>query len=574
VFARYQDAELGYAVTDHTAQGRTVHTGLAVITGNEDRQHAYVGLTRGTDTNIAFVFTVSPKRADPVPGPRPAPELARYDRVAIARSGEGIPAPATTADALAVLASALERDGQQLSATQIRDQALADADHLAVLHAIWTTETTPARNDGYRDLYLSALPAGYRQEPSHQAKWLWRTLRAAELAGLDPAEALAAAIGERDLSGARDVASVIYARLRRRVAALTPRPAGSWSAQLPEITDPERHAFTARIAALMDERKDRIGEHAVTSAVGWAVSALGPVPDTEEERREWQRRAASIGAYRELSGHGPMTRSAPSPSPDPRTCDQPGTRPSLPSGRSRGRTFGACRTGRCCTCAAPTRSRPLGRPRGPAMSCARRAPERGMPAWLPSAPPPRATLPPGKAAATRPPGNATWPPSYQAMHEAYQQREAVFAVGMADRADWEEATRQQRELAIAADTELRRRHPGEQYAPLRSAESHPDTRDEREVPALSVEDDLRRTGQLMEQLAAQRRDLTHHLAERNGLLLLAKGPDHADPGPAFPELTGQVRQDAILQPPKPQIEPSPRVLERAASHDLDLEAAD
>src|SRR5882724_2160258 len=27
LFARYQDSELGYAVTDHTAQGRTVHTG-------------------------------------------------------------------------------------------------------------------------------------------------------------------------------------------------------------------------------------------------------------------------------------------------------------------------------------------------------------------------------------------------------------------------------------------------------------------------------------------------------------------------------------------------------------------
>jgi ATP-dependent exoDNAse (exonuclease V) alpha subunit len=40
LFARYQNAELGYAVTVHTAQGRTVHTGLAVITGTEDRQHA------------------------------------------------------------------------------------------------------------------------------------------------------------------------------------------------------------------------------------------------------------------------------------------------------------------------------------------------------------------------------------------------------------------------------------------------------------------------------------------------------------------------------------------------------
>jgi hypothetical protein len=32
--------------------------------------------------------------------------------------------------------------------------------------------------------------------------------------------------------------------------------------------------------------------------------------------------------------------------------------------------------------------------------------------------------------------------------------------------------------------------------------------------------------------------------------------------------------DAILQPPKPRIEPSPRILERVAGRDLDLEAVD
>ena len=80
-YADYADAELGYAVTDHTAMGRTVTAGLAVITGTEDRQHSYVALSRGTDVNLAYVFTMSPKLADPVPGPRPAPELARYDRL-------------------------------------------------------------------------------------------------------------------------------------------------------------------------------------------------------------------------------------------------------------------------------------------------------------------------------------------------------------------------------------------------------------------------------------------------------------------------------------------------------------
>ena len=189
-FADYDDSELGYAVTDHVAQGRTVHTGLAVITGTEDRQHAYVALTRGTDANLAYVFTVSPKRANPVPGPRPAPELARYDQIHSERAGVPAPAtpPAPAATALGVLSAVLDRDGQQHSATQTRHQALSDADHLAVLHAIWTAETTPARDQHYRDLLLAALPPGHRAEPGHQARWLWRTLRTAELAGLDPAQ--------------------------------------------------------------------------------------------------------------------------------------------------------------------------------------------------------------------------------------------------------------------------------------------------------------------------------------------------------------------------------------------------
>jgi hypothetical protein len=97
-----------------------------------------------------------------------------------------------------VLADVLARDGEELSAAQTGQQALADADHLAVLNTIWTAEITPARHQRYRDLYLAALPLGYQHEPGHQATWLWRTLHAAEPAGLDPAEALAIAIGERD----------------------------------------------------------------------------------------------------------------------------------------------------------------------------------------------------------------------------------------------------------------------------------------------------------------------------------------------------------------------------------------
>ena len=206
LYSLFGDAELGYAVTDHVAQGRTVHTGLAVITGTEDRQHAYVALTRGTDANLAYVFTTSPKQADPVPGPRPAPELARYDQIHAERAGRSAPAtePAPPGTALGVLAGVLDRDGQQLSATQTRQQALADADHLAVLHAIWTAETAPARQQRYRDLLAAALPPGHRRRTSHQARWLWRTLRGA------------------DLAGARDVPTVVDARIRYRLGSPVP----------------------------------------------------------------------------------------------------------------------------------------------------------------------------------------------------------------------------------------------------------------------------------------------------------------------------------------------------------------
>jgi hypothetical protein len=140
LFNSYQDAELGYAVTDHVAQGRTVTAGQAAITGAEDRPHALVALTRGT-TNLAYVFTQSPKRADPVSGPRPnwpGTTTKRAER-------SGVPAPPISS-------------------------------------------ATPAREQRYKDLVAASLPPGYHRPLSHQAKWLWWTLRAAQRRG-QPEEA-------------------------------------------------------------------------------------------------------------------------------------------------------------------------------------------------------------------------------------------------------------------------------------------------------------------------------------------------------------------------------------------------
>ena len=59
------------------------------------------------------------------------------------------------------------------------------------------------------------------------------------------------------------------------------------------------------------------------------------------------------------------------------------------------------------------------------------------------------------------------------MRDRYRHQEDTFALTMADRAEWEHATEHTRHLAVAADAELRRRHPHQPIEPLRSAEPHP-----------------------------------------------------------------------------------------------------
>ena len=519
---------------------------------------------------------MSPKRADPAPGPRPAPELARYDQNTAERSGPPAPAtpPAQTGEALAVLSAVVDRDGQLASATQDRHRALTSADHLAILNAIWTDQTAQAREQRYKALLAASLPPGYRRQPGHQAKWLWRTMRAAELAGLDAGAVLAAAIAERDLAGARDAAAVLDARLRHRLGSLVPQPPGPWSAQVPALADPERRAYLAEIAAMMDARKDRIGEHAAGHAPPWAVNALGPVPGHPLDRLDWQQRASSIGAWRELSGYGhPADPIGPEPAaaaPDLRAAWHealaalgPAEGPDV-RGLPDGTLLHLRDTYPLETAWAP-------RYVGDELRQVRAA------AWQARLAALRATAD-ARAAAQRGDHHQAerkreLAASYQALQDAYRQREDVFAAVMADRADWDAATRHQRHLAVAADAELRRRHPGQHYPPLRSAEPGPLTQDQRDQLTLTPGQQTQETVQWITELAAQHHVFAEQLADRQSLMLPAEDPSYGDLGQAFPPWPAPAR-DAILQPPKPEIQPSPRILQRALDPDLDMEAAD
>ena len=575
-YTGYQSSDLAYAVTGHSAQGSTVHTGIALVTGTEDRQWLYPAMTRGTDANLAFVFTTPARPADPQPGTRPAPELDRYERIRSERAGyppislfDAQSHKADEREPIAVLADILSRDGAEQSASAIRQRNLANADHLATLHAIWTAETTAARHDRYRDLVTAALPPGYRQPLSHQARWLFRTLHAAELAGLDPAEVIRTAIASRDLAGSRDIAAVLDARIRLHIDPLLPQPQGSWAGRVPDLPDPDQRAYLVQIAAMMDDRTRRLGEHAARTAPAWATQAFGPVPAAPAARRDWERKAAAIAAYREMYGYDhrgdPIGPEPSRQAPGQRAAWHqafaalspaagPGVR-ALPDGR-----LWLLRD----AYAAETAWAP--RHTGRELRLARLgAFDAGFGTIRAAAEADAARKDGDHDRAARHEDLAA---SYRSLRDFYQAREQTFAQAMVARQEWEQATAHSRHLAIAADAELRRRHPDRKIEPLRSAEPAPVGDAERQHPDLIPH---HRNGETtwIRDLELQQQAFQTGINERSGLVPDKYAP-LGGPGAASPALAP--RRDAILQPPRPLIMPSAEILQLAAEHEIEPEA--
>jgi hypothetical protein len=465
---------------------------------------------------------------------------------------------------IAVLADVLGRDGAELSASAIRQRNLADADHLAVLHAIWTAETQAARHDRYRELVTAALPPGHRQPLTHQARWLYRTLHAAELAGLDPADVMTTAVAARDLAGVRDIAAVLDARIRPHVHPLLPQPQPPWTERVPDLPDPGRRAYLAQIAALMDDRTRRLGQHTAQTAPPWAIRALGPVPADPAARCTWEHNAAPIAAYREMYGYQhPHDPVGPEPSyqaPDQRAAWHQAFAalgpPAGPDVRAMpdGRLWLLRDTYAAQTAWAPPHA-------GQELRLARQG---AFDAALGAI---RATA---EADAARKDGDhartarhETLAASYQALRDAYQHREQTLAQAMNDRQKWEHATAGPRRLAIAADTELRRRHPDQRIKPLRSAEPATVNDSQRKQRQPASENVLAETAAWIREPAAQHQAFRQHMANRQRPMTPSQVPDWPGHGTTLPSWWTP-HPDAILQPPKPEITPSSRILEHAA----------
>jgi hypothetical protein len=127
-------------------------------------------------------------------------------------------------------------------------------------------------------------------------------LRRVELAGHNPQQILADAVTRRSLDDARQITSVLQARI---IDGVSLDPVGeTFTEWIPKVDDPQWQTYLATLAGAADDRRRELGQAVAINAPGWAVEGLGapPTPDHGEARSAWEERAASVAAYRELVG--------------------------------------------------------------------------------------------------------------------------------------------------------------------------------------------------------------------------------------------------------------------------------
>jgi hypothetical protein len=299
-----QHGDLGYARTNHGVQGDTVTDGAALASERDMLSALYPAATRGREANHVYVYgadSFASRQWQARPGEQPAPELDRHERLEAERAGKDGPPRDGDYDAVNLLANVLDHGGRELSATEYREQALANADHLGLLGHIFQEHAREDSGDRFTKALRGVLP-DRADEALRDTDDLWRALRAAELAGKNGPAVLRAAVAQRDLEGVRSVSAVLAQRVRDMTEHLPTPSRESWLARVPHTDDPDTQRYLNEVAQAMDGRQVRLGQHVAEHPPLWATQALGDVPDDLEARAQWEGRAGKIAAYREQYG--------------------------------------------------------------------------------------------------------------------------------------------------------------------------------------------------------------------------------------------------------------------------------
>ena len=267
-------AELAYAGNVHVAQGRTVDTAHLLVTESLSLQALYVGMTRGRQSNTAYVVTGNTAPPGHTPYQQATPE--------------------------SVFTDVIQRDAEDLSATEQIRQAqewVGGTGHLLTLWSAAVKQALYPDIDHRIKARLTDTEAWrYQREPSRAV--LQHKLWQYQLAGHDISQ-LIDRIAAAPMDGARSISSVLHGRLQR-VQLPDPGHAVTWAQRTPKDAPQIAH----ELAAGLDERRRELGERLAAKPEPWLTRYLGVLsPDASPAlREEYVQRAGTAAAYREARG--------------------------------------------------------------------------------------------------------------------------------------------------------------------------------------------------------------------------------------------------------------------------------
>lgn len=282
--ARYvgQHLDLGYAVTAHRAQGITVDTSHVVVTPTTTRENLYVSMTRGRESNIAYVALDQPDDSHTTPEP---------DDVS----------------ARTVLLGVLQHTGASLSAHQTIDAELEIHGGIDRLAAELETIAAEAQHDRFVGLLSrSGLTTDQLATVLESSAFgpLSAALRRAEACRHDLEGLVPRVVGQHDLGDADDIAAVLRYRIEKAASApprgcrLRPRLiAGLIPEPLGEMSEEDRQAVDERMT-LIEERARALVDQGIASGEPW-VRRLGEQPADPVDRERWIAAMAVVAAYRD-----------------------------------------------------------------------------------------------------------------------------------------------------------------------------------------------------------------------------------------------------------------------------------
>ncbi|GAB3862537.1 hypothetical protein GCM10028801_28180 [Nocardioides maradonensis] len=274
--------DLGYAVTAHRAQGVTVDTSHVVVTPGTTRENLYVSMSRGRESNIAYVALDQPDDSHTTPEP---------DDVT----------------ARTVLFGVLQHSGAGMGALQTMEAEFELHGGIDRLAAELETIAADAQHDRFADLLArSGLSAEQHAAVLESAAFgpLTASLRRAEAYHHDLETLVPRVVGQHGLDDAADIAAVLRYRVEKAasgrprgcrlrpclIAGLIPLPLG-------EMRVEDRQALEERVQ-LIESRALALATEAVASRERW-TQRLGEFPADPGARTEWQAVATTIAAYRE-----------------------------------------------------------------------------------------------------------------------------------------------------------------------------------------------------------------------------------------------------------------------------------